>query len=464
MTAIGNRARQPGVRREAPVRGRRNRALDEFQGDAVEIENAGPAPVARITLFAAAALLIVLVAWASLARVDEIVTGQGKVVTRAMNVVVAPLETAVIRRIDVRVGDVVAAGQPLVQLDPTFSRADVLSEEHQKASLDAQIARLMTELGGRVYEPIVAKATPDQLLEGALSVVRAAQYRAQMQSYDQHIAQIQAQIIDRTGQIDLMEKRLKVLIELEGMRHKLADRGTGSKVDYLNAEAARIELDRDLTETEGEIAALRHQEASIVGDRDSFMRKWRADIVTDLVKARHDDATATEQLRKSLRLSALTVLRSPEKAVVLEVADHSAGSVVRAADTLITLVPLTGPKQVEIQVAAGDIGHLRRGQPVRIKLGAYPYQRYGTLAGIVSVISEDSFLPNRNGEPAAAGGQPYYRVRIKLDDTRLPRAPKDFRLIPGMTANAEIKVGHRRLISYLLYPLTRGFDESFHEP
>jgi membrane fusion protein, hemolysin D len=464
MTAIGTSAREAALKRQGTgAGGRRNRALEEFQGDAVEIENAGPAPIARITLFAAAALILALVAWASLARVDEIVTGRGKVVTSAMNIVLSPLQTSVIRRIDVKPGEIVAAGQPLVELDPTFSRADVAEQRRHKAALDAEIVRLVTELTGHVYVPVVAGATSDQLLQGTLSMFRAEQYHAQLQSYDQHIAQIAAQIKERTSQIEVMRKRLKVLVELEGMRRKLADRGTGSKVDYLDAVSARLEVERAMAEAAGEIVAMRHQMDSITGDRDFFIRKWRAEIVTDLVTARHDDATATEQLNKALRVSALTVLRSPEDAVVLEVADHTAGSVAREADTLVTLVPLHGPKEVEVQVDATDIGHLKTGEATRIKLDAYPYQRYGTLAGTVAVISQDSFSPDRKGDEAEPG-RPYYRVRIKLDDRRPPRAPESFRLIPGMTANAEIKAGSRRLISYLLYPLTRGFDESFREP
>ncbi|HEY5208987.1 MAG TPA: HlyD family type I secretion periplasmic adaptor subunit [Stellaceae bacterium] len=461
MTAIGSGALTL-MRR---VTRRRDPAIDIFQSDATELENAGPAPVARITLFAATALIAAIIAWASLARVDEIVTGKGKVISSAMNMVIAPLSTATIRSIDVRVGDIVGAGQPLAHLDSTFTQADVAEQTRHKASLDAQIARMATELAGRVYRPAAAP-TPDRMLQAGLSLYRDQQYRAQLRSFDEHAAQLMAQIAQRTEQIVLMRQRLTVLIDLETMRRKLSERGNGSKVDLLNAEATRLDVERAIAEASGEIAALRHEIASGRGDRDSFVRKWREDLIKDLVTARHDDVTATELLAKDLRARAMAVLTSPGKAVVLEIADRTAGSVVREAEPLITLVPLDRPTEIEVSVDTADIGHLKAGEEARIKLDAFPYQRFGTLTGKVAVISGDSFVADKGGKDGAGGeAKPYYRVRIALDGgKRLRNVPADFQLIPGMTTTAEIKSGSRRLISYLLYPLTRGFDEAFREP
>lgn len=448
--------------------GRRDRSFDEFRDEATQLENAGPPPIARITLFAAAALLASLLAWSTVARVDEIVAGKGKVVTKAMNIVLSPLATSSVRDIDVRVGDIVSAGQPLAHLDPTFSQADVTEEIRHKASLDAEIDRLATELSGHVFQPATATITPDRLLQAGLSLVRQAQYQAQVRSYDEHIAQFMAQISDKSEQINVMKQRASVLANLETMHRTLAGEGNGSKVELLNAEAARLEVQREIAEAGGAIGALRHQIESSRGDREAFMRKWREDMMKELVTARRDDVTATEQLNKAARMRAMTVLRSPKRAVVLDIADRAAGATVREADTLMTLVPLDETKEIEVSVDAADVGHLKVGEHTRIKLDAFPYQRYGTLSGKVLTVSGDAFIPDRSGkegEGAESGGKPYYRVRIALDgDSRLRNVPVDFQLIPGMTVSAEIQSGSRRLISYLLYPLMRGFDESFREP
>jgi HlyD family secretion protein len=161
----------------------------------------------------------------------------------------------------------------------------------------------------------------------------------------------------------------------------------------------------------------------------------------------------------------MVVLTTPMDAVVLEVAPRSVGSVMREAETLMTLVPVDVPMEIEAQIAARDIGQVAAGDEVTVKLEAFPYQQYGTLPGKVSVISRDSFVATKgDGAQTAGDAKPYYKVRVALDDTHLRNAPPDFHLTPGMTATAEIKVGSRRLITYLLYPFLRGLNQSFREP
>jgi HlyD family secretion protein len=145
---------------------------------------------------------------------------------------------------------------------------------------------------------------------------------------------------------------------------------------------------------------------------------------------------------------------------------------VREAETLFSLVPRDAPLQAEVNVDSRDIGEVAVGQPVRIKFEAFPFQKYGTGSGTVRVISEDSFTPESGGELAARAAReesarpshPYYRVLVDLTDMRLRNLPEGFEMLPGMTLTAEMKVGSRRVISYFLYPLLRGLDESVREP
>jgi hemolysin D len=151
-------------------------------------------------------------------------------------------------------------------------------------------------------------------------------------------------------------------------------------------------------------------------------------------------------------------LTAPADAVVLEVAKRSIGSIVREAEPVFTLVPLDVPLEAEVLVEARDIGHVGPEQEVRVKLDAFPFQKHGTASGVVRTISEDAFTDEGKGERS------FYRARVVLTDSRLERIPETFRLIPGMTVVAEIKVGRRSVLSYFLYPLLRGLDESIREP
>ena len=145
---------------------------------------------------------------------------------------------------------------------------------------------------------------------------------------------------------------------------------------------------------------------------------------------------------------------------------------VREAETLFSLVPLDTPLQAEVNVDSKDIGEVAVGQPVRLKFDAFPLQKYGTASGTVRVISRDSFAPEAAGDAAARAPReeasrptkPFYRVLVDLTDLGLRGLPEQFRMMPGMTLTAEMKVGPRRVISYFLYPLLRGLDESIREP
>jgi hemolysin D len=129
------------------------------------------------------------------------------------------------------------------------------------------------------------------------------------------------------------------------------------------------------------------------------------------------------------------------------------------------LVPRGGSVEAEVEVSAEDIGFVREGDPARVKIDAFPFQKHGVVTGRVVVISPDSFV---SGQPNAAGERSvtraYYQVRIDNLVSALRAVPKDFQLLPGMTVVAEIKVSERSVMSYLSYPLIKTFDESMREP
>jgi HlyD family secretion protein len=127
-------------------------------------------------------------------------------------------------------------------------------------------------------------------------------------------------------------------------------------------------------------------------------------------------------------------------------------------------VPRDVPLQAEVNVEGKDVGQIAVGQAVRLKFDAFPFQKYGTASGFVRIVSNDSFSPDSRGEGARRSVAPYYRVLVDVADTRLRGLPEKFQMIPGMTVTAEMKVGHRSVISYFLYPLLRGLDESIREP
>ncbi len=169
----------------------------------------------------------------------------------------------------------------------------------------------------------------------------------------------------------------------------------------------RLDVEREFDQAQSEIAEFQHQLEGAAAEREGFIKKWRQDLAQDLVTAQRDEATVADQLRKAARRNEMVVLKTPMDAVVLQIAPRSVGSVMREAETLFTLVPVKVPMEIEAAIATRDIGQIAVGDEATVKLEAYPYQQYGTLAGRVTVVSRDSFTPdNQSGSARRARCRP----------------------------------------------------------
>ncbi len=435
-----------------------------FQPDAVELEERPLPGGARWSLYLLVLLLATALLWASLSSVDRVVVARGKVVTTTPTIVVQPMETGVIHDIQAKVGQVVTAGAVLATLDPTFTQADVAQQRFRLQSFQAQARRLEAELHGQPYAPRPG-ADQEERRQADIYNKRKAALQARLKGFQEGVARLEASLATNQNEQRVLAQRLKGLQEIEGMRTTLASEHHESRLKVLEARNQRLEVERDLKGAASREAEIRHEVSKTRAEAEAFVQNWRQEAGEELVKAYRERDYAAEQLSKANRREELVVLRAPAAAMVLEVAKRSAGSVVREAEPLFTLVPLDVPLEVEAQVEAQDIGFVRPGDQARVKFDAFPYQKHGTASASVQSLSEDMVQQTQmtEGGEEKRGGM-YYIGRLKLERVRLNAVPPDFRLLPGMTLTAEIKVGQRRVISYLLYPIMRGFDESLREP
>lgn len=441
-----------------------NRTINEFQSDTVEIDTA-PEPLrARFVLWALAGLVISAITWASIARIDRVVAARGRIISSAPNVVVQPLDAAIIRSINVRVGDIVKAGTVLATLDSTFTRADVEQLESRLANLTTNVARLTAEQNHRAYKRGENDRFGYEMLQQAIWQERQAQLFAQQRLFEERIARARAGITARESEREYLASRLKILREVEAMRVELEQGKTGSRLNSLMARDSRIEIERNLVNTENILLQTRHELESIEAERDVFNRQWDGKIIEELVTKQNEQESLQEQLTKALRRQQMIQLETPVDAVVLEIAQRSVGSIIKDAEPFFKLVPLNAPLEIEAQIDARELGYVLVGDPVQIKIDAYPYQEHGMAKGSIRTISGDAFNdPNNQTIPEAPKGA-FYKARITIDDVDLRDVPNDFHLIPGMPLNAEIKVGTRSVMSYFLRPILRGFGESMREP
>ena len=248
---------------------------------------------------------------------------------------------------------------------------------------------------------------------------------------------------------------------------------TGTKLQYLESQASRVRAERDLADTVNRLVELQHGLQSLRAQRQGYIDDWNRQLLEDLSKARAELSKIEESTTKATRMHDLVVLTAPEDGIVSDVAKRAEGAVLNGGEPLVTLVPMNTPLIAEIAITSGDVGYVKIGDFVQIKVDAFPYQRHGRLHGHLAAISQESF---GGGQPAdqrasmgfsetstIAGGA-VHRARIELQEQTLQNLPEGVHLIPGMTLLAEIKVGTRSIISYFLNPITRGLGESVREP
>lgn len=433
----------------------------DFLPDADEIERRPLPRMARATLYLLLALLVAFLAWASLSEVDKIVVASGRLVTPLPNIVVQPLETSIIQRLEVRPGQIVKQGDLLATLDPTFTTADESQLRARLHSLEAQIERLQAEL---LHQPRFApdRSDAEYLLQSQLFAERQANYQAQLTRLDENLARLEAARETFRQDQRSLDARVQTLREMESMQENLIAKQMGARIMLLNARQERLEVERDLELAKNRERELERELAANEAERTAFERSWREKIMQELLTAQRERDEFNEQLQKAAKRSQLVTLLAPVDAVVLDIAKLSQGSVASTAEKLFTLVPLNAPLEAEVQIGALDVGYVQPGADVHLKLSTFPFQRHGTLNGRVRTVSEDAF----HNDPTARqwGLDTYYLSRIDLGESRLKRLPDQARLLPGMTVTAEIVVGKRSVISYMLWPLTKALDESIREP
>jgi HlyD family secretion protein len=439
-------------------------AVRQFQSETDAIREMPEPRLARATVFALAGMLLLILALMFLTSVDRVVTSDGgKIVSVEAPSVYQALDPSIIKSIDVHEGDQVAKGQLLATLDPTFTEADVRALQQQVASLDTQIARIDAQLSGKA--PVFTDSDdPDYRKYAALQQAtydqQTAQYKAQVDSFDARIAETQATIAKYSSDEAGYQDRAAIAEKVEKMRTTLAASGSGSELNKLLSQDNRVELERSLAYAKNSLAEAQQSAVSLKADRDAFVKQWQSQLSQELLTARNNLDAARASLDKATKKQDLVRLTASEPSVVLTMARLSVGSVLKSGDSLLTLMPLNAPVEAEINIAARDVGFVRAGDPCTLKVGAFNFMEHGTAEGKVRWISDNAFTTDQNGQPVSA----YYKARCSVDSNHFQNVPANFRLIPGMTLQADLKIGTRSVAMYVLGGTLRVFGEAMREP
>jgi hemolysin D len=449
------------VRRRGDVIGD---AVGAFESETVAVFQRTAPINEHIILYVLALMVLLAFGLAAVVHLDKVVTSVGRIVPAAGPLYVSPFDTGIVRQVHVKAGDIVKKGQVLATLDPTFTSADLKQLRQKLASDEAAVARIEAELAGRSY--VFSESDQYQALQGAIWQKRQSEYRYNLADFDGRIHSAEAQVTQYESNFQEYSKRLKLAQDAEKLYQPLLDKGYVSKLQLMQAADERTEMGRLSVDAQNQMSSLRQTLASLKAQREAFIQKWNSDAGSELVTDRNDLDVTRQNLQKAQKMSDLVSLEAPADAVVLKVGKVSTGSVAGGGaqmveiEPLFTLVPLDGPLEADVNISADEIGFIKVGDSVQMKLDAYRFLRHGTAKGVIKTISEGSFTTDDNNSVVPA----YFKVRVAIKEAHLRNVPKDFRLIPGMTLAGDILVGHRTILSYLVEGALRTGSEAMREP
>jgi hemolysin D len=446
----------------------RSRAELAFLPAALEIVETPPSPIGRAIAITVVALTGLAVTWASLGTVDIVSVAPGKIIPTGRTKLVQPLEAGIVRAIHVRDSQRVRAGEVLIELDPTVSAAELgrLTGDLASAQLDA--ARLRAALAAEApsFRP-PSDATPEQAeLHRGLLASQMQEQEAKVAAIDRQKKQKEAEVATLAAMVEKLETTMPLIEHRVGVRRHLSERELGSRLQYL------ADL-QELTSQQQEVLVLKRRsmeaEAALLAIDETRARtvaEYRRGLFEELSRAEQKATGLHQEVLKARQKAQQQQLTAPVDGTVHQLAIHTVGGVVTAAQPLLALVPSDSELEVEAIVPNREVGFLRAGQPAEIKVDAYNFTRYGLATGQVLAISSDAVSRDSasRGEARPAGSPELeYVARISLNRGNMEGTSEALTLSPGMTVTVEIKTGARTVMDYLLSPLGRYRHESLRE-
>ncbi len=436
-----------------------------------EIAMTEPAQAPRVVGKTIIVLFALLLTWAIVAKLDIVAVAQGRLVPETYVKVVQPADAGIVREILVNEGDYVEPGQVLVRLDPTENAADNSATVRELAMQRLQVRRVDAELAAM---PMKRELADDALLFEQAEAQRAAHRRQFEDSVEQDIASRERATQELGAAVEVLHKLEKTLPSYQRSADAYAKLAADHLVGQLESEDRRREALEKTQDQEAQRATVAGLQASVTAS-GRHLAQLKSAYASDLHTARVDavaKVTQLEQQRAKLQFHKEHLeLRAPQAGVVKELATTTIGAVVQPGTVLLSLVPRNEPLIAEVSVQNEDIGFVRQGQAVRVKLATYPFQKYGTVDGIVRTVIADSNSSSSSqqqtarkaGEPAGDADTPpplSFKAMIELRQQTLRTGDATFPLAAGMQLSAEIVEGRRTVLEYLLSPVKRVTSEA----
>ena len=438
---------------------KRDQLQYEFLPAAEEIVETPAAPLGALVVWLVALLLIVALVWSYFGRIDIVAVANGKISTEGSTKIIQPAVSGVVTNINVHEGQRVKKGETLLALDKTTAEKDVATANQSlsTARVERDILRRLA-VGGNTDDIINNADLPDEAKamlrqfassQTALSAARQQAANGTISNYQQQLQfNQQAKNQLETNAQNLKNRKAEIEKQLPNANpvDKLRLQNELSNIDQriTSADSAVLGQNQQLLQSQSALAQAQNQSQTQTAETNSAFNN-------QIIASEKRIIELENNLVKARQVLAQTNITAPVDGTVLSLTVKTIGGVVNAGQQLAQIVPEKVPLYVDAALDNQDVGFVKPGQRVVVKVATYPFQRYGYLEGTVENISPDAIQDDKKGL--------IYKAKIKLNDEKSSKQ-NQLKLLPGMSVSAEITTGQRRIIEFFLDPLMTKADES----
>lgn len=422
----------------------------EFRPLLVEIEEEPQNPLGRAVFWIVIVVLLFLSLWMSLGRVDVVVTARGRVIPAGEVKTIQPMTTGVVSNIRVKAGQLVEAGEVLMEIDPADTASELVSMQADQKQTELDILRCETLLADLPFAPSPEKYDAELL---------RVQHRLYQSGRDQLRRQIQVKHEELT---QLTEQQAAEQIAYEQAFYRLdMSRQRLQRLEPVRDLVSRDDIDQartDVATYDTQVATAQHKLKELASGKEQILRQIsvieeenRHQLLSDLAQKRQEFLYLQAKIERTQFVNTRQQIRSPVRGHVSQLLVHTIGGVVTPAEKLAVVVPADSPPLIRARVLNKDVGYLTTGMEVAIKIDTFEFQKYGMLRGRLLQVAQDSIEDEHQGLIYEAYVEPL-ETALLVDGVRMP-------LATGMSVSTEIKVGKRRIIEFFIYPVIKYLDE-----
>ncbi|BDU51507.1 HlyD family type I secretion periplasmic adaptor subunit [Haliovirga abyssi] len=423
----------------------------EFLSSALEIVESPPSPLGSLIIWIILLLLISVITWSYVSKTDEVATAMGKIVPGGKLKVIQSLEEGKIVDILVEEGAEVKEGQLLVKLNLKTKAANLeaLNKSLLMVKLEMDILRKKQVRdifkNNKDIEKVLSKSEINS--QRNYYEAKEKEYLSKRDGLKTLIKQKDGEILVTKANLEKLLEKYRALKEKEENLKYLYEVGSIPRIDWINKKDEVLITEKDLKKEHATIDVIKSQLTETKDNLVNLDKSWDKGVKEKILELDKKKIELEANYIRAKESYKNRNLYSPVDGIINEIGVTTIGEVVTSAKPIITIVPKNTPLLAEVKILNKDIGFIKKGQGVDIKLDTFPFQKYGSIKGNIIYISSDIIEDKKLGA--------IYKAKIKLQKTTINVNGKAIKLLPGMNLSADIKIGKRRVIEFFLSPLMK---------